>query len=58
VATEGSGFVAAAVGGVLLERGSFALLFGVSAAVGLVAAVGLLAALRAGRTRAAELAPA
>jgi len=54
-ATEGSGLVAAAAGGRLLEAGSFQLLFLVAGTVGAVAAAGLLLALRA--TRAAARRP-
>lgn len=43
-ATEGSGFAGAALGGVLLERTSFAVLFGVAGALGLVAGSALAAA--------------
>jgi MFS family permease len=43
-ATEGSGLAGAALGGVLLERTSFAVLFGVAGALGLVAGGALAAA--------------
>ncbi|HEU4884602.1 MAG TPA: MFS transporter, partial [Longimicrobium sp.] len=43
-ATEGSGLAGAALGGVLLERTSFAVLFGVAGALGLAAGGALAAA--------------
>ncbi|HEX5727303.1 MAG TPA: MFS transporter, partial [Longimicrobiaceae bacterium] len=46
-ATDGAGLVGASLGGVVLERGSFQLLFGIAGGVALAAAVLLLGALRA-----------
>jgi predicted MFS family arabinose efflux permease len=57
-ATEGSGFAGAALGGVLLERTSFAVLFGVAGALGLVAGGALAAAFLLRRTSLAEPAAA
>ncbi len=45
-ATDGSGFVGASFGGVILESGSFDLLFGVAGGLGLLGAVSLIVALR------------
>ena len=53
-ATEGSGFAGAALGGVLLERTSFAVLFGVAGALGLVAGGALAAAFLLRREASAE----
>jgi MFS family permease len=56
-ATEGSGLAGAALGGVLLERTSFAVLFGVAGALGLAAGGALAASFLLRRTSSAESAP-
>lgn len=55
-ATEGSGFAGAAIGGVLLERTSFPVLFGVAGTLGLAAGSALAASFLLRRERPAQAA--